>query len=332
MVDETENNGPKTNVSATSISKTLNSGESEVVVARLSPNAEGAKPRTESLLPVEIETLTVATEPQNRDRKKLGIGEEVKLTLKSPSDAVVTWALKSGDHGEVIKPLGYGPAEALFIASETEKEATVEATLTNYGNAKVSVTFDVIRPKTIFFEKVGGRGIFWDANNNGIGMELELDWYFGPDDVCFYALEAGETGPNTNVTGWFAKAEHNGHYANMYHEEWIGAEVLRRAPMPPITNSNNNGLLSKTVVKGKGTKGSRPDTATAGASQPPSIDSAGRFEWPIEWKWRVKGKTGSGTPFAPATQWFELEAGSTNTGDGTIQFQGKGGKGNVTAP
>ena len=164
-------------------------------------------------------------------------------------------------------------------------------------------------------------------------MDLSLDWYFGPDDVNFYALEAGETGTEGQAKGWFAKLENGNTYTTRsYHDAWIGNEVLRRPPMPVQINKDNNGLLSKIVVKGKGTKCLNPDHATAGATQPPAIDSTGRFEWPIKWKWRLKGHDGPGTPFAPATQWLEIIPGSTDTGSSVIPLQVKGGKGNVTVP
>ncbi len=197
------------------------------------------------LMPLEITTETIAKQPANRDRKKIGIGEEVKLGIRIPADAHVIWNLADESSGELSQAVDYSANEIKFIASALEKKATVEATLTNYGNAKVSVSFDVIRPQTIFFEKVGGRGVYWDAASNGFMMDLSLDWYFGPDDVNFYALEAGETGTKGKVTGWFAKPENKEFYEEKnYHDAWIGNEVLRRPPMPPQVNHDNNGLLS----------------------------------------------------------------------------------------
>lgn len=114
------------------------------------------------LMPLEITTETIAEQRANRDRKKIGIGEEVKLSVKIPADAQVTWALKPGSQGQLTSSPDSAANTIIFKAFEEEQKAVIEATLTNYSNTKTMVTFDVIRPKTIFFEpaKAGGRGVF----------------------------------------------------------------------------------------------------------------------------------------------------------------------------
>ena len=71
------------------------------------------------------------------------------------------------------------------------------------------------------------------------------------------------------------------------------------------------------------------DTVRNSANEPPTIDRTGRFDWSIQWKYRIKGTSGLGTPFFPVTQWMEIVsavAGQPNRNG----FTGKGGKGNVT--
>ncbi|MBP7951241.1 MAG: hypothetical protein KA004_16445 [Verrucomicrobiales bacterium] len=222
---------------------------------------------TVRLLPVEVKTETIADQPANRDRKKIGIGEEVLLDLTSPADAQVTWALKSGSHGQLIRPLGYPANAIMFVASEQEKKAEIEATLTNYQNAKAVVSFDVITPKTITLEKTAPpqgfnydpSGITVDPNvgQGGIRMEFHAKWYFGPDDVCFYNLQGGETAADPVLTKWFTL---DPWYSQRKHPEWIGG--------PP----DGHGNLTKKVVQGKGTEGEVPDHIQLGAWQPPTFD------------------------------------------------------------
>ncbi len=266
------------------------------------------------LLPVEFRTETIATQPTNRDRKKIGIGEEVKVALSSPTDATVTWSVKSGE-GTLTRPVNIGPREIQFNAGGKEETVKIEAKLTNYQNAAVFLSFDVITPKSVLFEKVPtpegypvGNGITIEPNPVGIKMLFYADWYFGPDDVCFYNIVAGETGAPAVRTGCFFDDPST----NQPHLAWVG---------------NAGQSLTKIVVVGKGTKGPTPDSIGFGRYQPPLIDKPGRCEWNLEWKYRLKGETGPGTPFAPITQWMEIIP-----GQGLNGFTGKGGKGNVTVP
>ncbi len=261
-----------------------------------------------SLLPVEIRTETIADQPANRDRKKIGIGEEVRLDITSPADAQVTWALKEGSHGQLVRPIGYPANSILFTASEQEKPAEIEATLTNYQNAKSVVTFNVITPKSITFEQTEGPGIAIDDNPAGIRMEFKADWYYGPDDVCFYNVVGGETAAPAVRTGCFLDDPDT----DQPHAAWIGGP---------------GGNLTKTVTQGKGTKCQTSDGIRLGRWQPPAIDKTGRCEWNLLWKYRLKWGSGEGTPFAPVTQWMEVISGQGFNG-----FNGKGGKGNVNVP
>jgi hypothetical protein len=56
-VDDADENGEKTNVSTAVENPTLNTSQNEVVVAQLSPSAEGYKPRTARLLPMELRDI-----------------------------------------------------------------------------------------------------------------------------------------------------------------------------------------------------------------------------------------------------------------------------------
>lgn len=277
---------------------------------------------------IEIRTETIADQPANRGRERIGIGEEVKLEVVYPTDAQVTWELKDESQGQLILPIGYQPNSIMFIASDQEDEVEIEATLTNYQNEKKVVKFEVITPKTITFEKIPPpQGFHYDPSGitvqpevgqGGFLMEFHAKWYFGPDDVCFYNVQGGETAAAPVLTKWFTLDSWS---AGQNHNEWIGG--------PP----EGHGNLTKTVVKDKGTECEVPDHIRGGAWQPPTFDQqdpnkrGGRFEWNIQWKYRIKDKPGNGTPFAPAVQWLELIPGNQVNG-----FSAKGGKANVPVP
>lgn len=139
-------------------------------------------------------------------------------------------------------------------------------------------------------------------------MEFKADWYYGPDDVCFYNVVGGETAAPAVRTGCFLDDSST----DRAHDPWI---------------AGLGGNLTKTVTSGKGTKCETPDHIRLGRWQPPVIDKTGRFEWNIQWKYRLKWGSGDGTPFAPVTQWMEVISGQGFNG-----FNGKGGKGNVNVP
>jgi hypothetical protein len=280
------------------------------------------------ILKVEIETETIAEQPINRGRRRIGIGEEVRLNLVMPTDAQAIWALKSGSSGQLIHPEGYPANAIMYVASEQEKKVEIEATLANYQDIKVVTSFDVVTPKIITFEKTdrpdgyhydpSGITIDPQVEQGGIRMEFHAKWYLGPDDVCFYNVQCGEDKADPNLTKWF---KFDPWYARQVHTNWIGG--------PP----DGHGNLTKRVIDGKGTECEVSDYIRLGAWQPPSFDQqdptnrGGRFEWNIQWRYRIKDSPGDGTPLAPVLQWFELVPGNQMNG-----FSGIGGKGNVTVP
>ncbi|MFZ2639758.1 MAG: LamG-like jellyroll fold domain-containing protein [Verrucomicrobiia bacterium] len=255
-----------------------------------------------------IKTQTIATLPKNRARRKLGIGEEVRIELVTPADVVVTWGLKSGN-GSLSHPSEYPPNATLFTASGQEGKVEVEGTAAN--GSKVSVEFDVIAPKTVKFVRVDG-GLRQIGSPVGFVMHVWLEWFFGPDDVCFYNLVAGETGVDPDLSGFF---ESDPAYAERKHKAWIAGEF---------------GDLTTIVIPGKGTMGCTPDeTGLSACEDLPCypINQTGRFEWNLHWKYRLKNDTGDGTPFYPVMQWMAIIPGV-----GVNGFTAAAGKGDVILP
>jgi len=260
--------------------------------------------------PVQIKTKTKATLPENRERRRIGIGEEVRIELASPAGAKVTWAVKSGK-GNVSHPADYPADAAMFTASGQEGKAVVEGTLTDYDNAKVSVEFEVIPPKTVTLKRVSG--LLRKINTPGFGFELQTKWFFGPDDVCFYNVVGGETGCEPKRKGVFEQ-----NYYNTPHKDQ--------------TLDDDGHWLTNQVVPGKGTMSLGEDWYRYGAFHTPPklyLNQTGRIEWNVQWKYRLKSETGgNGTPFYPMQMWMEIVPEKV-PGQGINGFTAEAGKGDI---
>jgi hypothetical protein len=70
-----------------------------------------------------ITSLTIATSPLNRARTKIGVGEEVELTV-NPGPA--TWAITSGSG--TLNPSSGSNTKVTFTAGDTAGSVTITAT------------------------------------------------------------------------------------------------------------------------------------------------------------------------------------------------------------
>lgn len=254
------------------------------------------------LTSVEIETQTIVSQPSNRERKKIGIGEEVLLQVVSPSDAQVQWSVVAPGKGDVIS-ISQGIGK--FDAGEKKEKVKVRATLTNYGNVTIDTEFDVTIPESIKFEKD------WDtsgAASNSSHINIGAHFYFGPDDVSFYNVKGGESESTPVVSGYFDQEPFKSHK----HPYWVGG-------LP------NGGDLTRTVILGKGTKSQFADTINPGAVP---VYSTGHWHWDIKWLYQLPGHptTEAGIEFATVRQWCDLTL--TPGTPSTIKIEGGKGPGN----
>jgi hypothetical protein len=87
---------------------------------------------------------TLATQPPDRKRAKLGVGERVKLTLKPDSLPNPSWELKGDQGTSTLNPL-MGISSNLK-AGEQACEPITEATIIG---KKVKIDFNVIQPTSV---------------------------------------------------------------------------------------------------------------------------------------------------------------------------------------
>lgn len=140
---------------------------------------------------VKLETITDATIPSDRTRRKLGVGEKDTLTLVGASGPV-TWSL-SGP-GQISSTSG-NPIR--FTAHERASGASVTAT---YKGKTYPGNFSVVEPASESAIKQSEDN--YPAGTQGAGMWLEIT--ISPTDVSFERVESQEVpGPATDITGYF---------------------------------------------------------------------------------------------------------------------------------
>ena len=144
------------------------------------------------ILAYKIETETVATKPQDRKRKKVGVGEEVNLTFK-PSSITVNWSVE-GNKGSVTPATG---TTTKYTSYNAAAEGKVKAEFK--GTNKVT-SFNLVEPSGETAVKTSD--LSWPSGVQGAGMEIEVT--VTPTDVSFYNVEVLEVDKGTsNVKGYF---------------------------------------------------------------------------------------------------------------------------------
>lgn len=139
-----------------------------------------------------IETETLATIPADRTRKKLGVGEEVALTLLPASLSPISWSNAGG--GTLNATSG---GSVVFAANDRAATPSVTAT---FAGVPVSVAFTVVEPSSESAIKTSEDT--FPAGTQGAGMRLEIA--IAPTDVSFQNVESQEVpGPATSINGYF---------------------------------------------------------------------------------------------------------------------------------
>lgn len=200
---------------------------------------------------------TVATQPQDQRRKKLGVGEEVNLTLKPSSLPSPTWAL-SGTPGTSALSTLTG-INSKLTAGGLACSPTTEATI---NGEVVKIDFNVIEPTTVTFSRVSTT----NQTTPSLGLLMTANFYVGPSDVSFMNITVEEDQCGATAGGYFA-------YQNGLNHP---------ASTAPIA-------MTATVDATKGTQANGQDSIGGGTQGPPY--SPGTFTWAIPWKYTSGGQT-----------------------------------------
>jgi type VI secretion system secreted protein VgrG len=219
--------------------------------------------------PCTIASQTFKTSPADRTRTKVGVGEEVTITVTGNP---ATWEI---DTGGTITPSGAEANSVTFTAGETAASATITATGVGCGCVN-SITFDVVEPDSFTMRR---KGATLEHNNPWPDCGWTGMIYVHPNDVNFYRVQVREVDSRAVTSGCYATALQTGAYHGNY------PPPARVSPWIAVT-SHTEARGSKTTVTDHIYSG-RPLSSWAGGANPPFM--AGTMYYPMTWHWRVRG-------------------------------------------
>lgn len=213
-----------------------------------------------------VTSQTVATSPANRARTKIGVGEEVTLTV-TPGPAT-SWRITSGDG--TVSPASGG--STTFTAGDTAGSVTITATC---ADCTCTITFSVVEPANWTMKRQPGTNLKHTAGRPDCGWKGIA--YIHPNDVNFYRVETREK--DSKYVGTGSYASYNGDYHGNYDpperaSDWF--PLTRHSEADGSTDDTPDSIYT-----------GLPSAAQTG-NAPPFKVGAGHF--PITWQWRVVGK------------------------------------------
>jgi hypothetical protein len=157
---------------------------------------------------MKFTTETVALVPADRGRRKLGVGEEVKITV-TPGIGTVTWEPPTRG---ILNPLighvvqytapdntvgGVIETVTLRATLKTTKEETIVA-----KEITCDLIFEIKEPTDILMTKFPGSSLYHEAGHASGGYCAKV--HILPEDVCFYKVKVLEDTCPAIGTGWYA--------------------------------------------------------------------------------------------------------------------------------
>lgn len=227
-----------------------------------------------------ITSKTVKTSPTDRTRTKIGVGEEVELTV-SPGPA--TWAFTAG-----TGKLSPGGSKTKVTYTADDKDATVTITATGTG-CSCTITFTVVKPSSWKMKQKSGTNLRHTDKRPDCGWKGTL--YVQPTDVNFYNIEVREKDSQYDGSGSYKgyKGDWHGNYA---------APKRVSAWITITTHSDTDGSGWSgvdTVYTGD------PGSGVTNAAPPFKV---GKGYFPITMQWRVG--TGTAKDFTATRQEDEI--------------------------
>lgn len=207
-----------------------------------------------NLLVWSLATETIAHEPAPASRRRIGVGEGVKIiAVPEGETGDATWT-KSGDGSLCARECN----PVRYTAGATAGDATVTATLP--GGSSGSVDFQVIAPQTISMRRTSST-----RQSAPLMITMTIDMFVGPSDVNFSAAVFKEERCKAVADGYFSNEDGAVHSASV------------------------SSITTKALEAGFGWRLADEDTICAMTSGPQY--SAGTFRWPIPWSYEVAGET-----------------------------------------
>jgi hypothetical protein len=207
----------------------------------------------------KITSETIMTQPLDRARTDIGVGERVTLTFSLGN---ATWTASAGSLSSATG------ASVVFTAPGTAQAVTITAT---GGGCTASIAFAIIAPSDVRMTRIAtvhvpAPGAAAGAGTNRIGMDTRI--FVLPDTVNFHRVEYLEDEVNNVATGVYACATGTGHFPAV-------------TPFPGTTR----------VVPRFGTRIDANDSVRSPWCNFGSAQGDGRVTWLIPWRYRVRGRT-----------------------------------------
>jgi len=221
-----------------------------------------------------ITSQTVAKVPADRTRLTVGVGEQVRLTFSGGS---ANWSI-SGGQGTVT-PSGKTSIYSASIMPATETIVAVDTV----DSATATITFNVIAPSGLLFERVPGTTLHHKLGWPDIGFSAKV--YLQPETVSFEYIGVREDEAFYAATGYYSWE--NG----LSHGAATSAEVV------------------SSLVAGKGWLLAEKDDVWSGRqpATPPFAPGHETVNIPWEYDAAADGNAGPFHVFAHVTQNCELE-------------------------
>ncbi len=207
---------------------------------------------TATCMAIKLVNRTIATEPDNRFRTTIGVGELVRLFFEPPVIEDAVWSVSGGGNlsatnGSVVD----------FEAPDVRSTNTITAAT---AELNWSIILNVIEPSLTVFENLeaAASGCPNPPSINYIYLTYHANVYLQPDTVNFSMVRSYESEAAPTKTGYFVDN-------------------------PATRNHDPNGphQFADLVVTGKGTKMATYDVIGYAAGPPPFTN--GTLSYDIDW-------------------------------------------------
>jgi hypothetical protein len=237
-----------------------------------------------------ITSETVATEPADRSRLDLGVGEPVRLTFSGNS---AHWTNASGQ-GKLSSTSGKTITFTAPITPANGVTIQAEDTMTH---ATATIAFNILAPKDPLFEVVPAAEAtptpepdFWHHTQGYPNVGFYARVYLQPDTVSFQYIKVRERDVQFTATGYYAFENGVWHIGDNHQEinpPWVDV---------------------RSFTQGKGWLLKLTDSVWSGA-QPNRIFTPGYVSAVISWEYTSVANPSLGPfTFANVTQKCELQA------------------------
>jgi hypothetical protein len=220
----------------------------------------------------KITSQTVEESPPDRKRIKLGVGEDVVLTLEPAIGG--KWTTDSGKLDGTENPVP-NATTVDFEAPHTKATSTITVKFDDF-DAAPKIIFNVIRPTGVTLESMNRV-----EKKDPLELTTECYVYVTPDDVSFIKIKVQEQQCYAQTDGYWTYKQGQAHF-----RPWPGS------PQPLPKGMHSHVVGKGTKMDGNGGTGGT-DTVSSVTRGPMGVQyTDGNFLWEIPWKYGITSDQG----------------------------------------